>query len=181
MKLPRPGTTFLVSLLIGAVVVLAWAGLSRSSRTGAYPLVEGVWVSEQVLPDDVAALKQKGFRSIIDLRPDGEQQGQPGSAEINAAAAANDLTFAYVPVPHGAIPDSQVDSLALSLAAVERPVILYCRSGRRAARTWALSEASRPGGLDAEAIRLALDSAGQPSGDLDPAIATRISRRQLGQ
>jgi uncharacterized protein (TIGR01244 family) len=181
MTMPRPVTTFVVSLLVGSVVVLAWAGLSRSSRSDAYQLVEGIWVSEQVLPEDVAALKQKGFHSIIDLRPDGEQQGQPGSAEINAAAAANDLTFAYVPVPHGDIPDSQVDSLALSLDVVEKPVMLYCRSGRRAARTWALSEASRPGGLDASAIRLALDSAGQPSSDLDPAIASRISKRQLGQ
>jgi uncharacterized protein (TIGR01244 family) len=181
MRVPRPGTTFLVSLFLGAAVVLAWAGLTRSSRTGAYQLVEGIWVSEQVMPNDVAALKQKGFHSIIDLRPDGEQQGQPGSAEIKAAASANDLSFAYVPVPHGDIPNSQVDSLGLSLAAVEKPVMLYCRSGRRAARTWALSEASRPGGLDANAIRLALDSAGQPSSDLDSAIAERIAKRRLSQ
>lgn len=175
--MPRPWLTFLVSLLLGAGIVLTWAVMTWPPRPGVHQLVEGIWISEQIQPQDLAALKQKGFHSIIDLRPDGEQRGQPSSDEINAAAALNGLTFAYVPVPLGEIPDSQVDSLALSLAVAEKPIVLFCGSGRRAARTWALSEASRAGGLDANAIRQALDSAGQSSADLDPAIAARIAAR----
>lgn len=181
MKMSRPWLTFLVSLLVGAGIVLTWAVMTWPPRSDARQLVQGIWVSEQVQPEDMAELKQKGFRSIIDLRPDGEQQGQPSSDAINASAALSGLTFAYVPVPHGDIPDSQVDSLAMSLAVAEKPVILYCRSGRRAARTWALLEASRADGLDAKAIRLALNSAGQPSADLDSAIEARVAARGARQ
>lgn len=178
MARSRLGTTFLVSTLIGAAIVLTLAVLNRPPRAQLHPLVDGIWISEQVQPEQLAALKLQGIRSIIDLRPDGEQQGQASSTEINAAADSNGLTFAYIPVPHGDIPDSQVDSLAMSLGIVEKPVVLYCRSGRRAARTWALSEASRPGGLSADAIRKALVSAGQESQDLDPVIESRISARR---
>ena len=177
MARSRLGRTFLVSTLIGAAIVLTLAVLNRTPRAQLRPLVDGIWISEQVQPEQLAALKLQGIRSIIDLRPDGEQHGQPSSTEINAAADANGLTFAFVPVPHGDIPDSQVDALAMSLKIVEKPVVLYCGSGRRAARTWALSEAVRPDGLSADAIRKALTSAGQESPDLDSAIESLIATR----
>jgi len=175
--MPRLRSTFIVSVMLGAAFVLILAAASRATRLQVHPLVPGIWISEQVQLDDIGKLKQQGFAAIIDLRPDGEQDGQSRSAEVEQAAAANGMTFAFVPVPHGDIPDSQVDSLALSLDFAQKPVVLYCRSGRRAARTWALSEASRPGGLDANAIRRALDSAAQSSPDLDLAIESRIAAR----
>jgi uncharacterized protein (TIGR01244 family) len=87
------------------------------------------------------------------------------------------LTFAYVPVPHGDIPGQAVDALGQSLASAGKPVLLYCRSGKRAARTWALSEASRADGLDAVAIQAAVRSAGQSADDLAESIAARIAAR----
>ena len=44
------------------------------------------WVSPQILPADLAALAALGVGAIINDRPDGEEAGQPGSAEIAAAA-----------------------------------------------------------------------------------------------
>ena len=45
-------------------------------------------VSPQITAEDVAALAQAGFRSIINNRPDGESDDQPDTAAIATAAAA---------------------------------------------------------------------------------------------
>ena len=45
-------------------------------------------VSGQITPEDIAAIKAAGFRSIICNRPDDEQPGQPSAAEIAVAAAS---------------------------------------------------------------------------------------------
>jgi len=39
-------------------------------------------VSPQITPDDLAVLKDKGFRAIICNRPDGEGADQPNFPEI---------------------------------------------------------------------------------------------------
>jgi len=173
--------TFLLAVITGAAIVLVAALVRKpESKTPSSPreLVAGIWISEQVTAAELIDFKSKGFKSIINLRPDGEVKDQPSSAAVERAARESGLAFEYVPVPHGDIPSAQVEALAVSLGKVERPVVLYCRSGRRAAWTWALSEASQPSGLAAEAIHAALASAGQPADDLGPEISARIAARQ---
>ncbi|MFL6657217.1 MAG: beta-lactamase hydrolase domain-containing protein, partial [Massilia sp.] len=93
------------------------------------------------------------------------------SSDLNA------LNFVYIPVPHGAIPDSAVTALGKALANSPGPVLLYCRSGRRAARTWSLVEASRTGGLDAAQIIATVKASGQEVDDLKDALEQRIAAR----
>lgn len=166
------------SILLGVVLVVAMAGHSYWQR---FPqinsLTESISVTEQLQLDAIAGIKDRGFTTIIDLRPDGEAKDQPDSATVESAAHANRLAFAYVPVPHGEIPDSAVVALKKSISAHPGKILLYCRSGRRAARTWSLAEASRPGGLDATAIQAAVRRSGQSADDLGPAIASRIAKR----
>ena len=50
-------------------------------------------VSGQIVTDDVAAIKEAGFRSIICNRPDDEQPGQPSAAEIAVAVEAAGARF----------------------------------------------------------------------------------------
>src|SRR5919197_1546766 len=45
-------------------------------------------VSGQITPEEIAAVKAAGFRSIICNRPDAEQPGQPSAATVRAAAEA---------------------------------------------------------------------------------------------
>jgi protein tyrosine phosphatase (PTP) superfamily phosphohydrolase (DUF442 family) len=59
-----------------------------------------------------------------------------------------------------------------------KPAALYCRTGRRAARLFALAEAARFNGPDADAIAQMVRNAGFAADDLAPEIANRISRRQ---
>lgn len=181
MHMPKLRWTFLVAVLVGALVVVVPALLDKPAAQSdafvATPLVDGIWIAAQVSPSHMPDLAARGFRSLIDLRPDGEAADQPTSLEVGAAAHGSGLSFSYVPVEHGDVPDVTVGSLAQALAGADRPVLLYCRSGRRAVRTWALAEAARAGGLDAITIASAARSAGQPIDDLGDAIGARIAAR----
>ena len=175
-----PGLAFLLAVVIGAAVVLVPAAISAYGRVGelqTHALTRDIWISDQLTADRVADAQRQGFRTIIDLRPDGEAPEQTPSSEIERLAGTHRLGFAYVPVLHGDIPAETVDKLARSLQTAERPVLLYCRTGRRAARTWALAEASRADGLDAAAIDRAVRQAGQNDDDLAHEISTRIAAR----
>ena len=178
--MPKLLSTFLFGVFGAAAVVLAIAAVNRPrphASLEAKPLVGDVWVSEQIQAGDFGVLKQKQFKSIIDLRPDGEAPNQPASFRVEWFAKSSGMTFAYVPVPHGDIPAQSVDALSTALASAQKPTLLYCRSGKRAARTWALVEASRNGGMDAAAIEAAVASVGQSADDLHQLISTRIAAR----
>ncbi len=140
-------------------------------------LVKDVWIGPQLKPGDLNRLKARGMTAIVDLRPDGEAPDQPTSQSMAQAARDLGMDFAYVPVPHGDIPDDAVKALADVLNTIPRPVVLYCRSGSRAARAWGLAEASRPNGLKEDEIRRVVAGAGQSVDDLAAAIAARIAAR----
>lgn len=181
--MPGMKTAFALAVLAGIAMVVAYAAITQPPRriaVNAKRLTNDIWVTEQVVPENLADIKARRFASIIDLRPDGEEAGQPSSESIGKDAQAQGLAFAYIPVAHGDIPSQSVDALAESLALVHKPVLLYCRSGKRAARTWALAEASRAGGLDAMAIKAAVQSVGQSADDLSESISARIAARSNG-
>lgn len=140
-------------------------------------LAPNVGVRSQIAVADVAGIQGSGYRTLIDLRPDGEATDQPPSAVVAGAAGNAGMKFAYVPTPHGDIPDATVDAFAKALSEAEGPVMLYCRSGSRAARVWALAEAARSGGADQAAIEAAVVAAGHKVDDIRPRIAQRIAQR----
>lgn len=175
----------LVAGLGGVLGMSAYARLTEPppaepktiSTLGVKRLTDTVSVSEQLQVSQVGEVKLRGFATVIDLRPDGEAEGQPTAELVKATAGAHNLSFAYVPVPQGDIPDSAVDALNKAIADSPKPVLLYCRSGKRAARTWSLVEASRPGGSSASEILAAVKASGQSADDLAGAINARIAKR----
>lgn len=180
MRLFRKRWIFLASFLLGAGWAFGSSAYYRwedSRLLQARQLSPSIAVAEQVSLESVRVAGRKGFDTIIDLRPDGEAVGQPSSAEVGQAARQRGMKFYYVPVPHGDIPDSAVAQLDQALSNSTGGVLLYCRSGRRAARTWSLVEASRPDGMDANAILAAVKAAGQSADDLETAIRKRIAAR----
>jgi len=172
---------FCLAVLFGILVVLGIGAYDRWVRRPpivANKLTSDIFVTEQIQLADIPALRARGFASIVDLRPDGEVAEQPSAKDVESITIVNHMGFAYVPVLHGEIPDSAVDALNKALSTNSRPVLLYCRSGRRAVRTWSLVEASRAGGMKADVIQATAKAAGQSVDDLLPAIAERIARRQ---
>ncbi|MFV0280787.1 MAG: TIGR01244 family sulfur transferase [Rhodoblastus sp.] len=100
-----------------------------------------VGVTAQIGVADIPAIAALGYKSIICNRPDGEEEGQPASAEIGAQAQRNGLGFAYAPAVSGAITDENVDAMARALAELPAPVLAYCRSGARSTKLFEMASA----------------------------------------
>jgi uncharacterized protein (TIGR01244 family) len=173
---------FLAAFLLTTVGMTVWNYVEHrdalARRSQLKQIVPGVFITSQLKPNGVPLLRRRGIRSVIDIRPDGEEPNQPSSSEIESASKAAQIGFYYIPVPHENTPDTAVDALCSALSKTEMPTVLYCRTGRRAVRLFALAEASRINGLDVDAILHMVTKAGFSADDLQDAIATRISKRK---
>lgn len=96
-------------------------------------------VSPQILPDEIAAIANLGFVTIICNRPDGEDSGQPTVAEITAACDAMGLTLHHVPVSGMPISADAIDEHRRIIDESDGPVLAYCRSGQRSTVIWQAS------------------------------------------
>lgn len=184
-----PLKAFGIAVLIGAAISLgmAWyqrpitdtAAATSDAQAPKYSrLAPGVYVTSQIGPADVARYRAHAeVKAIVDLRPDGEIANQPSAEAVGAEARKQGMRFAYVPTPHGPIPDAVVAQFSEAMTKSSEPVLLYCRSGSRAARVWALAEASKPGGLDAPAILKAVSAAGLSAEGERADIEKRIAAR----
>ena len=114
------------------------------------------------------------------MRPDGEAPDEPGHLEMEQVAKAGGIEFHYIPVPHESIPAETVKELGEVLVSSREPVLLYCRTGRRAVRTFALVEASRAGGPAVDAILGMVKGAGFSAEDLRDEIVSRVEGRGAG-
>jgi uncharacterized protein (TIGR01244 family) len=103
-------------------------------------VTDNLSVAPQIEIADVARAKAEGFALVINNRPDGEAPDQPSSAEIQAAAEAAGLAYAYIPVRGGPTAE-QVEMERQILAEAKGPVLAYCRSGTRSIVTWSIGEA----------------------------------------
>jgi sulfide:quinone oxidoreductase len=114
-------------------------------------------VAPQLQPADMGTLAAAGFRCVINNRPDSEGEGQPLSAEMEAAAVASGLEYHHLPVIPGQISDEQVSAFTTLLGEVRGPVLAFCRTGTRSTSLWALSEARH---LDPQVILETAQGAG---------------------
>ncbi len=106
---------------------------------GMRQIGNGVYVSGQILPENVAALAGEGCKTLICNRPDNEGPGQPTSAAIRSEAEKHGISFHYIPVGHGGISRDSVDAMRNALAQAEGLVVAYCRSGARSTHLYAFS------------------------------------------
>lgn len=100
-------------------------------------LADNLYISGQIQPEDIPALKQAGIEQIICHRPDGESADQPDFAAI--AQAADGLDTLHIPVA-GSFPDAAVQATQQALAG-GKPTLMYCRSGTRSTILWAIGQA----------------------------------------
>ena len=128
-------------------------------------------VSPQLSLADIDDAAARGFRMIVNNRPDGEEAGQPLSADLAVRAKAAGLAYRHIPVVGGSIGDSDVAAFARALDESPGPVLGFCRTGTRSTTLWALScagaqssdtilKAAAGAGYDLAALRPRLDAAG---------------------
>ena len=99
-----------------------------------------VYVSGQLFEHDVRLMAKQGVRSIMNNRPDGESLGQPLSADLAKIAEELGMTFVHVPIDPRSINRKDVEEFAKACDELERPLLIFCRSGARSTTIWEMAE-----------------------------------------
>jgi len=106
----------------------------------AHRLDERTLVSGQIAPDEVPGLRTQGVTMIVNNRPDGEDVGQPTSAEIEQAASDAGIAYRHVPIVRGMGP-TDVEAMRHAIHdAGDGTLLAFCRSGNRSALAWAVAK-----------------------------------------
>jgi uncharacterized protein (TIGR01244 family) len=133
-------------------------------------LSDEIAVGEVPLADEIPILAKAGFRSLINVQPEGEVMRLTDAASCQLAAAAAGLAYVHVPIESRLPSEAQIKTFADALSAMPRPVYAYCYSGGRAAAVWALAVA--PETAPAKIVQ-ALELAGFDASSLSAALARR--------
>ncbi|MFN4329346.1 MAG: TIGR01244 family sulfur transferase [Limnobacter sp.] len=100
-------------------------------------LSDDVAVCGQIRPEDMKQVRELGFKTVINNRPDFEEPGQPLHAEIEASATAEGLAVHYLPLAAGMYPSQELlDQFKAVFDAAEKPVLAFCRSGNRSGQIY---------------------------------------------
>lgn len=115
-------------------------------------------VSGQVQPQDFAEARRLGVTVVVNNRPDGEEPGQPLSAELEEAARAEGLEYRHHPIVRGLGP-AHVQNMREALERAEGGKLLaFCRSGTRSTLCWAVARSE--GGMSREEVERCAEQAG---------------------
>ncbi|MGE8552111.1 MAG: TIGR01244 family sulfur transferase, partial [Acinetobacter calcoaceticus] len=102
---------------------------------------ENVGFAGQIGPEHVGQVVEKGFKSIINNRPDMEGgPEQPTSAQIEEAARQVGLDYVYQPVVAGQITELDVRTFANHYNELPKPVLMFCRTGNRSNNLYQLAK-----------------------------------------
>ena len=99
-------------------------------------------VAGQISADDVAKLRDAGFKSILCARPDNEDSGQPSFSTIAAAAERAGMFSAHIPVA-GIPGQGHLSQMQKALKDLPTPIFGYCRSGNRAGSLYGAAKQAR--------------------------------------
>lgn len=131
-------------------------------------------VSPQIAVEDLPAIAEAGFTTVICNRPDDEVGSEIACAAMAEAAAAAGLTFLTLPLVQSTLtPDNGLRQVGM-LAEATGPVLAYCRSGTRSTVIWALGQA---GTLPVDEILEKATAAGYELEQLRPALEALAASR----
>lgn len=106
-------------------------------------LTPNISAMPQPAPDEIGELADRGYRSIISNRPEGEAPDQPKWNELKAAALARGMEAVHIPVVAGRIGEADIRAFREALERLPKPIAAFCRTGTRSTILWALvNEAS---------------------------------------
>ena len=127
------------------------------------PLSPTFAVSPQIAVEDIPAIKEAGYTTIICNRPDPEVPPSHQQQAIGDAAVAAGLTFIVNPVTHQTMALDIVDTQKASMDQSEGPVLAYCASGTRSSILWSFAQAKE---MSADEIIAATSNAGYDLGGM---------------
>lgn len=106
-------------------------------------ITDRYFVSPQIDPEDVGAIRDAGFTRVICNRPDGEVPPSHQAEAIGAAARDAGLEFEVLPLTHQTMTPDNVAAQDALVQGAPGKVLAYCASGTRCTVIWALSRAGQ--------------------------------------
>lgn len=134
-------------------------------------LADGISVAAQVRPEDLETLAAR-FRTIVNNRPNGEEAGQPSSAEIEAEARRVGLQYAFIPITPGQLNQQAIIGFSEVLSSAPAPILAFCRTGTRSTSLWAIIQS---GLRDLEEIIKIAAGAGYDVSELRPRLEEKAA------
>ena len=92
--------------------------------------------SGQICVDDIKSLKDMGYKTIINNRPDNEEPGQLASKTLEDAARESGLSYVHIPFSPNQMTEKELQEMKAALASNEGPYFGFCRTGKRAVGLW---------------------------------------------
>ena len=106
---------------------------SRTRSMNVRKIDDNFAVTGQITPEQVKAVSEAGYKSIVCARPDNEEFGQPSFDEVARAAEAEGIQIVHIPVS-GGLGEGQIIRFHDAWKQMPKPMLGYCRSGARAGR-----------------------------------------------
>ncbi|MFY9640686.1 MAG: TIGR01244 family sulfur transferase [Rhodomicrobium sp.] len=99
-------------------------------------------VAGQLEAEDFAEIARLGFKTVLNNRPDGEENSQLPNYAAASHALLSGLDYHYIPSGKlDLFSDQVVNAAETALRAANGPVLAYCKSGTRSAIIWAAASA----------------------------------------
>lgn len=95
-------------------------------------MTQQIGFAGQLYPEQMKEVVARGFKSVINNRPDYEEgPQQPTAEQMKVAAEALGLQYVFQPVISGQITQTNVEEFANYINSLPKPVLAFCRTGNR--------------------------------------------------
>ncbi|MBX5142535.1 TIGR01244 family phosphatase [Rhizobium lentis] len=101
---------------------------------------EKLSVSTQPSIEDIQSLRDKGFKTLINNRPDDEDPAQPGTQAESQEAKHCGLSYAFIPVTASTITEADVRAFQRAVDESDGPVLGHCKTGTRSLSLYLIGE-----------------------------------------
>ncbi|MEL7473389.1 MAG: sulfur transferase domain-containing protein [Planctomycetota bacterium] len=140
-------------------------GAKLDGFEGSYYEADRLIVGSQPSRTDLAAMRERGVGTVINLRSNAEM-GDRKRVDYDMAAEAERLGLTYVHIPLGGkdgYEPADVDASAQALEACDGDALVHCASGGRARSMWSAYLIREKGWTPEEAERLRRTLGARPS------------------
>ncbi|MGP5308603.1 TIGR01244 family sulfur transferase [Vreelandella alkaliphila] len=103
-------------------------------------LEKGVAITSQLTAEELEHVKAQGFKTVICNCKPGESAEFSGEDAYRFKAAELGLHWVHIPVTPGEYSQADVAAFAKALQQLPRPILAFCRSGKRATHLWAYAK-----------------------------------------
>ncbi|MFS8048727.1 bifunctional sulfur transferase/dioxygenase Blh [Rhizobium sp. BR 314] len=106
----------------------------------AIKISEKLSVSHQPSVEDIQALAGEGFTTLINNRPDREENTQSGTQVESKEANRLGLSYAFIPVTPDTITEADVRAFQKTVLDSKGPVFAHCKTGTRSLSLYLIGE-----------------------------------------